>query len=89
MSDDTADGWFWWASGDGENYTVGPCATRDEVLQKAASAGIATETPEGLLQLHIVQAQNPPERKHEIIVANPAALADLAAGVTVGEETAE
>ncbi|MDP3405079.1 MAG: hypothetical protein Q8S03_10345 [Brevundimonas sp.] len=27
--------WAWWASRDEENYTVGPCATRDEVIQTA------------------------------------------------------
>lgn len=27
--------WHWWASRDGEVYTVGPCATREEAIQEA------------------------------------------------------
>jgi hypothetical protein len=32
---DKAEQWFWYASGDEENYSVGPCASREEAIEVA------------------------------------------------------
>lgn len=59
-TDHTAEGWFWFASSDGEAFQIGPCATRDEALKSAAIDEIGVETPEGYIVFHITQATNPP-----------------------------
>lgn len=42
MSNDKSE-WRWYASSDGENYTVGPCLTREACIEEAKSCELGYE----------------------------------------------
>ena len=52
---------FWYASTDEESYTIGPCDTRDEVIQYATDSELGynygDENP--VMRFHIIEASKP------------------------------
>lgn len=49
--------WHWWASHDGEHFTIGPCASRDDAIAEA-TFDLLGEDNDGNLHFTIQEAQD-------------------------------
>jgi hypothetical protein len=67
MTDETK--WFWWASTDEENYHIGPCNTRDEVIETAINDELGMDDVDGrwVSRFWITEAQQHPVMLSEFI----------------------
>lgn len=61
MTNATETEFFWYASTDEERYTIGPCDTRDEVIQSATSDefGYNYDEANPMMKFHIIEASKP------------------------------
>lgn len=64
-------GWRWWAGENEEWMTVGPCATRDDVIAEATDARLGefeSETGRTMLGFTVVEARTDPLRLADWLV---------------------
>lgn len=67
MSDEQE--WGWWASSNEEDYTIGPCDTRDQAIAEAISSEVGydySRKDKHVMKFHVIEARKAEGRLSEM-----------------------